>query len=232
MARLHEEYLAELFGGRKSRGSGSQWQDPADGRNNRMAEPEFAFAWDGKSTTGKSVTIDRAMLAKIREQAGGERPALGFRWYGTEDLQRIDEDWVAIPAADFAELLAAARSAVHFVSEPVMSMPTPPAPPSRPALSGPYPADLPPPPYELWPCLVVDARHEPGGEATAGHTDTCGYWIAEDGVVTGRSISSVRYDTGMGELRLYVNDVRVIRGQLYVNGTLRVAVGGLHSYSA
>jgi hypothetical protein len=254
MARLHEEFLAELFGGRKSAGSGSQWQDQADGRNNRLTAPEFAFAWDGKSTLGKGITVDRAMLAKIREQAGGERPAIGLRFYDTDDLQRVGEDWVAITAADFAELLAAgrlvataeqsmldaarisaeARDALAQLTPVPMAVggtwaPPPPAPgpvPVAPGLQGPYPVGrLPVPPHELWPCLVVDGQHEQDADAGAA-MKTGGYWIADDGTVTDRSVSSVRYDTGMGEMRLYVNDVRVLRGQLYVDGVLRLTVGG------
>lgn len=226
MARLHEEYLAELFGGRKTRGSGSQWQDPADGRNNRLTEPEFAFAWDGKSTAGLGITIDLKMIAKIREQAGGERPALGLRWYGTEDLQRVTEDWVAITAADFAELLAGARLAVtaeqslneaaRISAEALRPGPPPPQ------LRGPYPDDLPPPSAVMWPCLIVDGRHEPPGGVTLV---TRGYYVSGEGIVTDYPVSSVRYDTGMGEMRLYVNDVRVLCGQLYIDGVLRMTVG-------
>jgi hypothetical protein len=229
MARLHEEFLAELFGGRKSAGSGSQWQDQADGRNNRLTAPEFAFAWDGKSTLGKGITVDRAMLAKIREQAGGERPTIGLRFYGTEDLRRVDEDWILSTAEDYGELLAAARQGGQYThTDPgpqVMTLPAPP-PPRGPVLQGPYPVGrLLVPPHELWPCLVVDGQHEQDADAGAAMT-THGYWIADDGTVTDRSVSSVRYDTGMGEMRLYVNDVRVLRGQLYVDGVLRLTVGG------
>jgi hypothetical protein len=251
MAELHEEYLAEVFGGRKTRGSGSQWQDQGDGHNNRLTT-EFAFGWDGKSTLGKGITVDRAMLEKIREQAGGERPAIGLRFYGTEDLKQVDEDWVAITAADLAELLEAARWSVAEVGQAIAAArqsweqeqvgtqvgpdswfpdpprpgPVPVQPPSSPVpvLSGPYPVQLlPVPPHELWPCLVVDGRHD---EGDAGSITSRGYWIADDGTVTDRSVSSVRYDRGMGELRLYVDDVRVIRGELYIDGTLRVRVGG------
>ena len=246
MARRHEEFLAELFGGRKSRGSGSQWQDQGDGRNNRMTDPEFAFAWDGKSTRGKGITIERTMIAKIREQAGGERPALALRWYDTDDLKVIGEDWVAVPAADFAEMLAGARLAItaeQSLNEAARisagardviaaHVPGPDeaaaelqrfTPPPRPALSGPYPDDLPPPLPVMWPCLVVDGRHV--DEGSGPRMRSRGYWIGEDGTVTERGVSSVRYDRGMGELRLYVNEVRVLCGELYADGQLRVRVG-------
>jgi hypothetical protein len=108
MGELHEIYLAELNGGRKSRGSGSQAHDKADGRNEHMTTP-FAFAWDGKSTCGKSIPVTREMLVKITEEAHGERPQLGLRFYANERLDRIAFDWVAVRADDFAELLEAAR---------------------------------------------------------------------------------------------------------------------------
>lgn len=237
MARLHEEFLAELNGGRDSRGSGQTWQDQGDGRNNRITT-EFAFAWDGKATRGKSITVDRAMIDKIREQAAGERPEIGLRWYDTDDLRRVGEDWVAIPAADYGELLAAGRLAAEAENSLVEAgrlqaearaviaahAPPRPGPPPRAVLGSPFPDDLPPPLPVMWPCLVIDARHE---EAGAGELRSKGYWVTDDGTVSDYAggIGSVRYDTGMGEMRLYANDVRVLRGQLYIDRVLRVTVG-------
>lgn len=241
MAELHEAFLAELFGGRKSKNSGATWQDKGDGRNNHLIE-ELAFAWDGKSTRGKGITIERVMIAKIREEAAGERPAFGLRWYDTDDLQEVGEDWVAITAADFRELLAAARQveqardAMARVAEAdaMLAMgrqqtaaqgyaaPSPPPPPPRP-LHGAYPQDLPVPPHELWPCLVIDGRHTPGDPA---RMENKGYRIGDDGVVTEYSIWSCRYDTGLGVNRLYVNDLLVPRGMLFIDGVLRTQVGG------
>ena len=217
MAQLHEQYLADLTGGRKSRASGATWQDPADGRDNRITT-EFAFAWDGKSTTTKSITIDLAMLAKLREQAGGERPMLGLRWYGTEDLARISEEWVVINAADFGELLTCARAGTAYVpSQPLTLFPAPP--PPQPSLGG-----LPVPPHELWPCTVIDARHVPEGSATLVSQ---GYYIDDNGGVTEIAVDSVRAEP-IAEARyhLFVNELLVRRGQLYVDGKLEVQVGG------
>jgi hypothetical protein len=248
MARLHEEFLARLNGGRKSKASGSTWKDQGDGRNNELTD-DFAFAWDGKATRGQSITIDRAMIAKIREQAAGERPQIGLRWYGSDDLRQVDEDLIVITAADYAELLAAARSAVHFAQTsglPVITVPTASqeqdltgpggwlpdpewireregkwtSPP--PALHGIYPADLPPPPQEMWPCLIVDSRHAPG-DAT-GAMQSHGYQVDADGRVTEHGIHSVRSDMGLGWVALYVNDTIVRSGMLYVDGALRVQI--------
>ena len=57
MADLHEEFLADLIGGRRSRCSGNQWRDAMDGRNTVGTAP-YPFAFDGKATLGKS-TGDR-----------------------------------------------------------------------------------------------------------------------------------------------------------------------------
>jgi hypothetical protein len=107
MSDAHEETLVEALGGRRTPGSGNQFNNPADGRHNRY-EDILAFAWDGKSTLGKSITIDLEMIEKIEEQSLGERPMIGLRWYATERL-KVAKDWVAVPLDDFVELLEAAR---------------------------------------------------------------------------------------------------------------------------
>jgi cell division protein ZapA (FtsZ GTPase activity inhibitor) len=109
MGELHEEYLAEINGGRKSKSSGNQWDDPGDGRNHH--DDPFNFCWDGKSTLSKSLSVTLDMIGKIREQAGGERPELGLRWYGTGDLTKVLEDWIAVPGPDFQEMKLAAGDA-------------------------------------------------------------------------------------------------------------------------
>src|SRR5579859_2239381 len=110
MGELHEVFLAKINGGAKTRGSGSQWHDQGDGRDNH--DRPFAFCWDGKSTRGQQIAITLAMIAKIREQAQGERPQIGLRWYGNDALDQVTEDWIAITAADFEEMkLAAIRGA-------------------------------------------------------------------------------------------------------------------------
>jgi hypothetical protein len=108
MGELHEEHLAEINGGRKSRSSGNQWHDAGDGRNHR--DDPFNFCWDGKSTLGKGISITLDMIAKIRDQAGGERPQIGLRWYKTGDLTQVAEDWIAVPDVDFEEMKIAATA--------------------------------------------------------------------------------------------------------------------------
>jgi hypothetical protein len=107
MSDKHEVFLAELLDGRRSKGSGNQYNDAMDGRNRRY-EQAYAFAWDGKSTLGKSVGVTREMWSKAVEQSDGERPMLALRWY---DDYRLNPglDLVVVDANDFAELLQAAR---------------------------------------------------------------------------------------------------------------------------
>src|SRR4051794_6308007 len=107
MGDAHEAFLAALFQGHQTRGSGNQWANPIDGRQSRMHR-RFAFAWDGKSTLAKSTSISLATWDKAREQAGGERPMLGLRFYADERL-RVTRDLVVLDAHDFAEVLQAAE---------------------------------------------------------------------------------------------------------------------------
>lgn len=103
MAEDHERYLADVLRGRKTRGSGNQFANPCDGRQNRY-ETGMAFAWDGKSTLGKSISVSRAMWDKLEEQAHGERPLLPLRFYNTERLS-VGLDLVVLDLDDFIELV-------------------------------------------------------------------------------------------------------------------------------
>lgn len=107
MARVHEDHLADLLGGRRTRGSGSQWHDVADGRNHGLIDP-FPLAWDGKSTLNGSLSLTRTMWRKISEEAQGEIPMIAVRFYRNERLD-VETDLVVLPADDFAEILMAAR---------------------------------------------------------------------------------------------------------------------------
>ena len=51
-----------------------------------------------------------------------------------------------------------------------------------------------------------------------------GYNIAADGYVNEYGVTSVRYDMGLGYVRLYVNDTVVRSGMLFVDRALRVTV--------
>jgi hypothetical protein len=234
MGDKHEVFLAEeVFGGTKSRGSGSQWSDPADGRNGH--DTPFAFAWDGKSTRGKSVTITLEMVAKIREQALSERPAIGLRWYANDNLDQVSEDWVAIPARDMAELLEEARrlvalESVHGSLEAKMAVLRIEARQAREreeaaeeryrqlaeAASN---ARIVPPPIPMLPWTLVyvvrlDGRHVKSGM----HYD-------REGKMTPFAVDAVRVERSMGNLpRLIVNELLVTEGDLYTDGTLTARV--------
>ena len=107
MGAVHEQFLVDLFGGRKTRGSGNQWQNPMDGRQSRMKE-QFAFAWDGKSTLSDTISVTGKMWTKAVEQADGERPMLGLRYYANERLDVV-RDLVVVSAYDMSEVLATLR---------------------------------------------------------------------------------------------------------------------------
>lgn len=103
MGDKHEEHLVEIFGGRQTPGSGNQANNPMDGRHSRY-DLAVAFAWDGKSTRGKSISVTTAMIEKAREQAHGERPMLALRWYGDDRLRQYD-DWMLVTEDDLLELM-------------------------------------------------------------------------------------------------------------------------------
>lgn len=106
MGDKHEADIQERLGGRKTRGSGNQFANPADGRHDRYAQL-FAFAWDCKSTRGNSIGVSRDMVEKIIEQSHGERPMLPLRWYDSDRLA-VAHDWVALPLDDFIEMMETA----------------------------------------------------------------------------------------------------------------------------
>jgi hypothetical protein len=118
MGDTHEAFLVDLFGGKQARGSGNQWRQPMDGRTSRK-HLRFAFAWDGKSTLGKSLTVPLLMIRKAKEQAGGNRPMIALRWYDSEQpfALRPVEDWVAVKAQDMAELLTEANALAALEKE-------------------------------------------------------------------------------------------------------------------
>jgi hypothetical protein len=111
MSQIHEAFLAKVFKGRPARGSGNQWHNAADGRHNHMVQP-FAFAWDGKATMTKTISIRLDMWDKICEQAGGERPMLALRWYGDERCSQVNADLVVLDIMDFAEMLEKVNSGI------------------------------------------------------------------------------------------------------------------------
>lgn len=108
MGQRHEEDLAEVLGGRMTRGSGNQWRDATDGKHD--GSQMYSLAWDGKSTLGKSISITREMWAKLVEQAEAFIPALPLRFYADQRLTKVAIDLIALPLESFAEILADANT--------------------------------------------------------------------------------------------------------------------------
>lgn len=104
----HEDFLADLFDGHRTRGSGNQWNAPMDGRNDGLAP--HALAWEGKATQGNSIGVSRKMWRKAIEQAHGLTPMLALRFYGTGYDLRSEADLVVLDAHDFRALLQDARA--------------------------------------------------------------------------------------------------------------------------
>lgn len=107
MSDAHEDHLAEVYGVRKTKASGSTWRDKTDARGHRR-DDAVAFAFDGKSTLARSMSVTRADLDKLVEQALPERPCLAIRFYDNERLQGC-EDWALIREDDLVELVERSR---------------------------------------------------------------------------------------------------------------------------
>lgn len=107
MGDAHESYLVRVLRGRRTRASGAVWSDQMDGRHSRF-DQSFAFAWDGKSTLGKSISVSRVMWNKAVDQAGGERPILPLRFYDNESLE-VGIDLVVMDLNDFIEMMERAN---------------------------------------------------------------------------------------------------------------------------
>ena len=103
MSDPHEEYVAAMLGGRMSKGSGNQWHNPMDGRHSTRSQ-YYSFAWDGKSTLSKSVSVSLAMWDKAKEQARPAKPLLPLRFYATTNGE-VALDLVVLSLSDFALVL-------------------------------------------------------------------------------------------------------------------------------
>ena len=101
----HEEFIETLFGARRTRGSGNQFNDPADNRMSRGRHTPFAYAFEGKSTQRASMSLRLADWQKLVEQAHGLRPALAYRFYRDDNMLVPVLDLVTVEANDFAEIL-------------------------------------------------------------------------------------------------------------------------------
>lgn len=96
MSDKHEDDLSVAFGGRVMPGSGNQFNNQMDVRND-------IWAIDGKATRGKSISVTREMVNKAKEQAHSLRPMIALRFYEDDRLKKY-EDWVAVRLDDFLEI--------------------------------------------------------------------------------------------------------------------------------
>lgn len=103
MSDRHEDHLAEVLQGRKTRGSGNQFRDQMDGKQS-YREQRYTFAWDGKATLGKSLSVTREMWAKAQEQAHWAIPILPLRFYANERLTQVEADLVVVDLDTLAEI--------------------------------------------------------------------------------------------------------------------------------
>lgn len=108
MSEAHEEYIARVLDGRRTRNSGAVWSDQMDVRND-VRDDAWAFAADGKSTFGESIGVSKAMWQKAVEQSNDLIPCLPLRFYDTYRLDVGLDLWV-IDGNTFEALLEAARN--------------------------------------------------------------------------------------------------------------------------
>lgn len=108
MSDVHEEEIQALFGGMVMPGSGNQMANQMDVRQHHLRTGEWSFAFDGKSTLGKSVGVSVEMWEKAVEQAEHEKPALPLRFF--EDYRmKGGYHLVVLDANDLAGLIETAR---------------------------------------------------------------------------------------------------------------------------
>jgi hypothetical protein len=109
MGDAHEADIAGWIAGSQTKGSGNQWHNQGDAKNNERKIP-FPITADGKSTLAKSIGVSLFMWRKIVEQTFGQIPTLFLRFYRDESLRIVEEDLVVLRARDFMEILQAARN--------------------------------------------------------------------------------------------------------------------------
>lgn len=117
MSERHEAFLADLFGGRMTKGSGSHWTDQMDGKQAK-GSGEVVFVWDGKSTLGKGLTITMEMWAKAVEQSRPwETTMVALRWFTNDRLTHVGLDLAVVEATVLADLQRDANEVVALREE-------------------------------------------------------------------------------------------------------------------
>ena len=117
MARHHEDYLARVLKGQRSRGSGNQQSGQMDGRQDAHRTPD-ALAWDAKATRQGSIGVSRAMWEKAIEQSHYEKPVIPLRFYADDRLSDRPEDGtidlIVLSLPDFLEMRERQRPSVEL----------------------------------------------------------------------------------------------------------------------
>jgi hypothetical protein len=112
MSDRHEAFLASLFEGRMTKGSGSHWSDQLDGKQAR-GSGHLVFAWDGKSTLSKTISVGLEMWAKaVSQTRAWETPMLALRFYPTDRLDKVSLDLAIVEASVLADLQREAAEVV------------------------------------------------------------------------------------------------------------------------
>jgi hypothetical protein len=106
----HEDDLLARFGGRKTRGSGNQFNNQLDVRMERGRHTPIAFGFDGKSTQRASMSVSIGGWEKLLDQAHDLRPAMPLRFYGPDNTLPVRHDLVVLRLDDFAEVLELANT--------------------------------------------------------------------------------------------------------------------------
>lgn len=89
LAQRHENYIAKMYGGRRSPSSGASWSDRGDVR--LTIKDDFEFTSECKATEAKSYSLKLDTWKKIVEEAQEQnrRPCMFVR-FQTETGETID----------------------------------------------------------------------------------------------------------------------------------------------
>lgn len=108
MAQKHEGWGTDLFDMDLTRGSGSQWHDPMDGRHR---DGQWKFTLECKSTFHKSFPVTADLWRKAVEQSHGARPIVQIRLYEPDNHLLVPKlDVSLVDPYDLAEMISTLRA--------------------------------------------------------------------------------------------------------------------------